>query len=653
MKTSTQIVNICGRETPVRVYTVDAAIIGSGAAGLNCAHTLATLGCRDIAVVTEGLMMGTSRNTGSDKQTYYKLSATAAPDSVPDMAADLAAGGAMHGDLAFIEAALSLRGFYKLVGLGVPFPHNVWGEYTGYKTDHDSRMRATSCGPLTSKYMTEALEKAVLSENIPILDGFRAIEVLADRGRAVGVAALTDDVSLNPYGLALVAAGNVVWATGGPSAIYADTVYPESQTCGLGAPLAAGAEAVNLTESQYGLASTDFRWNLSGSYQQVIPRYISVDADGEEREFLRDYFPDARSLSRAVFLKGYEWPFDPSKIGTRENRGSSAVDLAVFAETQKGRTVYIDYTRNPESINCLSDMDDTARDYLARSRADAPTPAARLRAMNEGAYKLYLDHGIDFEREPLKAAVCAQHCNGGLAGDIWYESTSLPGLFIIGEANGVFGVRRPGGSALNSTQVGSTRAAEKIAARVAEMTDAHYAVILPELSPETQKLLASMSKGGGETGDVLRERSVYARRMSRAGAFMRSPAEVRAALNETRAALAKQYSCADARSLRELSVNRDILLTQAAMLSAIADYIENGGKSRGSFVVTDKTAEELLASDERVEIDTAHSGELQYVSVTPDGGARIRREAARPIPRPEGDWFENVLADYNSKKVFD
>ena len=40
----------------------------------------------------------------------------------------------------------------------------------GYQTDHDDTKRATSVGPLTSKYMTEALEKSVLSKNVKILD---------------------------------------------------------------------------------------------------------------------------------------------------------------------------------------------------------------------------------------------------------------------------------------------------------------------------------------------------------------------------------------------------------------------------------------------------------------------------------------------------
>ena len=54
----------------MRVATL---VIGSGAAGLAAALNLSRQGVEDIAVFTEGLKMGTSINTGSDKQTYYKL----------------------------------------------------------------------------------------------------------------------------------------------------------------------------------------------------------------------------------------------------------------------------------------------------------------------------------------------------------------------------------------------------------------------------------------------------------------------------------------------------------------------------------------------------------------------------------------------------
>ena len=68
--------------------------------------------------------------------------------------------------------------------------------------------------------------------------------------------------------------------------MYQSSVYPVSQTGGMGVVLEAGAVAKNLTESQFGIASVKFRWNLSGTFQQCIPRYVSLDDKGEdEREF--------------------------------------------------------------------------------------------------------------------------------------------------------------------------------------------------------------------------------------------------------------------------------------------------------------------------------------------------------------------------------
>ena len=129
-------------------------VIGTGCAGYHAAERLWLMGVRDIAILTEGVNCGTSRNTGSDKQTYYKLSLCGGEgDSVREMAQTLYDGGAVMGETALCEAAYSTRCFMHLVELGVPFPTNEYGEYAGYKTDHDPRSRATSCGPLTSKYM--------------------------------------------------------------------------------------------------------------------------------------------------------------------------------------------------------------------------------------------------------------------------------------------------------------------------------------------------------------------------------------------------------------------------------------------------------------------------------------------------------------------
>ena len=127
-------------------------VIGSGAAGFQSALRLYQNGEWDLTVVTENINAGTSRNTGSDKQTYYKLTLSGKdPDSVENMAEDLFAGQCVDGDQALCEAALSARCFFALTELGVPFPCTEQGEFMGYKTDHDRGRRATSAGPYTSR----------------------------------------------------------------------------------------------------------------------------------------------------------------------------------------------------------------------------------------------------------------------------------------------------------------------------------------------------------------------------------------------------------------------------------------------------------------------------------------------------------------------
>ena len=91
-----------------KIIVYDTIVVGTGAAGYNAAVQLKKRGV-DCAVVTEGVNCGTSRNTGSDKQTYYKLSLASAEDSVDKMASDLFSGGCVDGDNAMCEAALSAR----------------------------------------------------------------------------------------------------------------------------------------------------------------------------------------------------------------------------------------------------------------------------------------------------------------------------------------------------------------------------------------------------------------------------------------------------------------------------------------------------------------------------------------------------------------
>jgi succinate dehydrogenase/fumarate reductase flavoprotein subunit len=662
-------VRIGGRLFPFR--SMNTVVVGSGAAGLNAAVRLHRHGQTDVAVITGRLGSGASAESGSDKQTYYKLSlAGDVPDSAIAMARDLAAGGAMHGDIALAEAQGSAEAFFHLVSLGVPFPHDRFGAYVGYKTDHDPRQRATSAGPLTSKLMFEALRAEVRRRRIPVFDGLDAIAILtAGRGtgkRAIGVLALDRAKSGGAdRGFVLFNTVNVVAATGGPGGMYAHSVYPEDQSGSHGLLFEAGAVAQNLTESQFGLASVKFRWNVSGTYQQVVPRYISKDAaGGDEREFLNDYFPDMGALATAVFLKGYQWPFDPRKV---LNGGSSLIDLLVYEETVvKGRRVFLDFRTDPGGGARLAAftpdlLGPEAFGYLERSGALMATPIARLRKMNSPAVALYAAHGIDLRREPLEIAVCAQHNNGGFRGGLWWES-SVRGLFPVGEVCGTHGVTRPGGSALNAGQVGSARAAMFIARRRNGAPPATATFVREARAAVLAKWALAGAMVDKNSGPGISPEDCVAeirKRMSACGAVVRSPEEVRrekARARELWLRARRELRVPSGRGLAAAFRALDLALTHAVYLEAIDEYLARGGKSRGSYLVPDVAGDPphpllgkrwAFALAEAGDVIATHVLELRL-----DGRGRVLKTwvPARPVPRPDG-WFESVWADFREDRV--
>ncbi len=636
----------------IPAIVLDAVIIGSGCAGFNGADWLYKLGRRDIAIVTEGVTMGTSRNTGSDKQTYYKLSLGGEiPDSVSKMAEDLFAGGGVNGDTALAEAAGSAGSFLKLTQLGVPFPTNQYGEYIGYQTDHDISKRATSAGPLTSRYMTEALEQAVRQNGTPILDGMLAFRLLVENGRVAGVLCLDKNALEKEHrGLTVIFARNILLATGGPACCYAQSVYPGSQTGMSGMALEAGAEGANLQEWQYGLASLQFRWNVSGSYQQALPRYISVDSQGVEREFLADSIPDPTTQLELVFRKGYQWPFDTDKTD-----GSSLIDLLVWRETMcLGRKVYLDFRSEPTALQKgLTVLGPEARAYLENSNALVPNPLERLQRLNPQAIALYQSHGIDLTREPLEIGVCAQHHNGGLAVDANWQ-TNIPGLYAVGEAAGTFGARRPGGTALNATQVGSMRAAQHIAA--ATRPQAAIPENLEPVATVAAEFLAraDAALAADATTDFAAVRQACRTAMSRCAAHIRIPKEM-AALQKRLAGKLENFwdtaKISDVHQLPALLQYRDMLVTQQAVLSAM----EHSAATRGSYGAA-------LVQQEDGSLCFSALPALQFAAYQPpaencclatwrqDGGFTSHYRPVRPIPQRDC-WFETVWNKYEAQRA--
>jgi len=565
-------------------------VIGAGAAGGNAVVRLAERlrqdGEEDLAKrvlwVSNSFAWGTSRCSGSDKQTYYKLGTSpAAAVAAVEWAATLTRGGCCHHDTALVEAVGSLREFYHLVDLGVPFPHDAFGAFAGYQTDNDPYQSATSAGPLTSRYMSEALEAKAERLGVPRRDGLELVDLERRGDRWVGVFFDLNAARSGETRLVAIDSRFVVVATGGPGMLFATRVYPPGIFSVHGLLLARGAAGVNLSEWQFGLASVRPRWNVSGSYLQAIPRLFSVDEHGAERDFLNDCLPRIERQASLIFLKGYQWPFDVDHLPD----ASSLVDLAVYREQLAGRRVFLDFRANPRSDAgrfAIEALQPEARDYLQSRSATHETPYERLAAINPPAVEFYREHGVDLRVEPLEIAACAQHNNGGIQVDLDWQS-DLPDLYVVGELAGTHGVRRPGGSALNAGQVGAHRAARAIFDRLRQMKDGGSAAIdSQELSGRYSRKLDGKLSGREVIGRVQLA-------MDRAARVMRERGQVERTLDELsglyRQARTDGWRGDSAEAARDAFRAENLLLTAIAYLQNILAYLQAGGGSRGSALV--------------------------------------------------------------------
>ncbi|MBR4751631.1 MAG: FAD-binding protein [Thermoguttaceae bacterium] len=687
----------------MKIRNIHTVVLGSGASGLCAAVRLNAEGVDDVAIVTEGLDKGVSINTGSDKQTYYKLGLCGAtPDSPRALAETYLSAGGTDGDLALVEASTSTRAFFHLVDLGVPFPCDAYGQYAGYKTDHDPAKRATSCGPYTSREMCRALIQDVKRRKVDVYEGETVVKLLTrdidvrngvPYKRIVGLISITSDGEPIVYHVK-----NVVFAVGGPGGLYKTSVYPEVHTGAIGLALEVGAITKGLSESQFGLASftdvtsrsirvknvsrpKEFRWNVSGTFMQVVPKFVSTDCDGSnEREFLWDYFDEPGDLFGRVFLKGYQWPFDARKAID----GSSFIDLCVFYETAIcKRRVFLDYRENPARFS-FDALPDEAREYLTKSGALLESPFERLYKMNPGSIELYRDWGIDLATEPLEIGVCAQHNNGGLDVDVWWRSTNIEGLYPIGEVAGTHGVARPGGSALNAGQVGAFRAAQRIAReyvggrRVGERSLKESVDSRAESFKDINayvgavaELIALTASSTSRGVDWRAEREELRTRMSECAGVFRSSVNLSRAVSEAR----EQYRRLTRLEKRDGLIfdddfrfdldaietlrNVQLCVAQIAYLDSVYAVVLSKVGSRGSSLATSSDGTVIstkFPEDWRIQDEDANFRDKAFCSYFSNLDDEIVTESfwrsVRPIPEPD-EWFENVWRDYRDGKIFE
>jgi succinate dehydrogenase / fumarate reductase flavoprotein subunit len=575
------------------VYACHALVLGSGAAGWRAAVELKRHGI-DVIVATQNLYGGTSACSGSDKQTLHTAATGRHGDDFIALASALGAGGAMDEDTAYVEAVGSLRALSSLQYLGLPVPLDRLGAVLRYQTDHDEAGRATSCGPRTSRLMVKVLAEESARLGVPVLNRCVGAKILVTDDEPRHVAGLlafraADRTAENPLGLGVIRCADLVIAAGGPGELYRDSVYPKHCFGALGLALEAGVEAVNLTESQFGIGTPrdGFPWNLSGTYAQSLPYIYSVDTDGIERNFLGDYYRTTQELASNIFRKGYQWPFHASRM---LDFGSSLVDLAIFRETQMGRKVLMDFNRNPQPVPgdlpfSLDRLDADVRAYLENNGALLGLPIERLKTMNPLSIELYRRYKKDITRDPLEFAVNNQHMNGGIAVDVWGRS-SLDGCYAIGEASGTHGVTRPGGAALNAGQVMGQRCAEHIHANRRTATGGSLPTEMVRVAIEA--VTTGLRDDGLDWRDVAHE--VQAR-MSNDAAFMCSAQGVREALAQARRLngdIRLRGLRTDRADLAERCIQwRQMAFVSEAVLTALDAYLSRGGGSRGARAIRD------------------------------------------------------------------
>lgn len=661
---SSECLEISGISVPI--YTCEALVLGSGAAGMRAVVEMKRRGI-DVLVASTGLYAGTSACSGSDKQTLYTASTDYKGDNFIKYAESLCAGGGMDFSTAYIEAVGSNDAVGGLQFMGLPLPHDDQGAILRYKTDHDEAGRATSCGPRTSKLMVKVLFDEAILLNVRIFPSCSGIKIVKEtvdgQERVCGVIALHREEKRNTYGMVFIRCEELVIATGGPGELYRDSVYPHHCHGGLGLALEAGVELCNVTESQFGIGTprTNFPWNLSGTYVQVMPRVYSVDEEGNEIHFLKRYYRTTREMVSNTFRKGYQWPFHSTRM---LDYGSSLFDLAVYAEQKAGRKVYLDFLRNPEPVNdgetfSLEDLDPDVRLYLENNEALQELPIDRLRRMNPLAIELYKMHGSDLCSEPLEFAMNNQHMNGGILINDWGQ-TNLAGCYAIGEAAGSHGVTRPGGAALNSGQVFGKRVA--VAIKRARLNRGAYAADQATISQTLEQTLAEadqfLSDSSGRTPKAIKT-EIQARMSDNAGIICSQP-EVKAALEAAkglRSEVEEQGIQVSSASLVGTAFRwRHMAWVSEAVLTALDHYISHGGGSRGARAICSEVGtrcpdakQEDLSRFRFIEEQAADRDEKLVVSRLGNGLA-IRALPVDLTPEVKREFFEKGWGSYLIKE---
>ena len=344
---------------------------------------------------------------------------------------------------------------------------------------------------------------------------------------------------------------------------------------------------------------------------------------GEIRRYLRD--SGAIKVSRSLRDTAYKALSAKETLTARLGREPNCREIAEeIGASPKDTASALEAICDPTGLD-FDSLSNEARVYLKKSGALFGTPIERLNKMNKKAIDLYKAHKIDLYKDMLRVAVCAQHQNGGISVDKNYE-TSVHGLYAVGEAAGVFGVYRPGGTALNSTQVSSLCAAEAISKIKIRKTDNREFLI-----KEAQNFIGKIKIQKTKSRSILKIQNEIQAEMSVFAGFLRDEEKIVALQKKV-----KRYNKDFFTNIGAVSENqlyalfklRDMLITAETFLNALSvwckDAVYRGGAVSNGKKTTDKYDNLILITKNK----------------------KVFWENPRKIPKSE-TWFETV---YNQRR---
>ena len=424
----------------------DVLVLGSGIAGLTTALHAAARGM-SVLVLTKGEL--------SHSATRYAQGGVAAaleePDS-PDLhLADTLQAGAGLCDVDAVrvlvtEGPARVR---ELAELGARFDtdeHGAGGRLLLAREGGHSLARVVHAGgDATGAEIERALVAAVEPAPIEVREGWFAVELIVEDGRARGVSALGPDGTIES-----VYATHTVLATGGVGQCFAVTTNPTLSTGdGIALALAAGVACADLEFVQF---------HPTALHHPSMPRPLLSEALRGEGAVLRD-------RDGVAFMAGVHPLAD---LAPRD-----VVSRAIHQRMRETGTdhVYLD----------ASMIDDFAIHFPTIWRACQSV-------------------GLDPTHEYLPVAPAAHYLSGGVVTDL-DGATTLPYLWSCGEAacSGVHGANRLASNSLLDGLVFGTRVVEAIAAgrSDARSTGAMTGVLdLGNAAPDLDAVVAASHAAG-------------------------------------------------------------------------------------------------------------------------------------------------------------